>query len=83
MEWSTYERKFRKAASAKLTEERIDQLLNYARQLNNADLPIIYDQHHLCLLIGINDEYLHRMSNSPVHFYRTFYITKKNGNADG
>ena len=80
MDWSIYEAKFISTAKSRnMPVSKIDGFLEYARNLYDANLPIIYDQHHLCLLIGIDDEYLHRMSNAPQHFYRTFFIKKANG----
>ena len=56
-----------------------NERLEYAKVLFDHKLPIICDQKDLAIFIGFDEEYLHRMSNSPKHFYRTFYILKKNG----
>lgn len=80
MRWDTYEKNFKKQAVAQgIAQEKIDAWLAYASMLFSKNLPIIYDQTHLSLLIGINNEYLHAMANAPEHFYRTFYIRKRNG----
>ena len=80
MRWDIYERKFRKLAEEKSTsQEKIEKWLSYAKILSSKNLPIIFDQTHLALLLGIDNEYLHRMSNAPEFFYRTFYIQKRNG----
>lgn len=80
MRWDIYERKFRKLAEEKGTsQEKIEKWLTYAKILSSKNLPIIFDQTHLALLLGIDNEYLHRMSNAPEFFYRTFYIQKRNG----
>lgn len=80
MDWAMYEKKFTFTAKEKgVPDGKIVSFLEYARNLYDANLPVIYDQHHLCLLIGIDVEYLHRMSNAPQCFYRTFYIKKANG----
>lgn len=75
-----YERKFRELAEEKRRSPRkIEEWLAYAKKLYSKNLPIIFDQTHLALLLGIDNEYLHRMSNAPEFFYRTFYIQKRNG----
>lgn len=80
MRWDTYEKKFRKLAEAQgAPAKRIDDWIKYANNLFSSNLPIIFDQTHLALLLGIDNEYLHRMSNAPEFFYRTFYIEKRNG----
>lgn len=80
MEWKHYQLLYIKAARInKINAEKVNDLLLYAKKLYDQKLPIIYDQEHLSLLIGIDNEYLHRMSNAPKHFYRTFYIKKRNG----
>lgn len=78
--WDTYERKFReKAVQQGIKQEKIDKWVAYARALHDQKLPIIFDQTHFALLLGIDNEYLHAMSNAPEHFYRSFYIPKRNG----
>lgn len=80
MRWETYEKRFREAAqSENLKPEKLQQLLSYAKTLHSSNCPIVFDQTHLSLLIGIDNEYLHSMSNAPEYFYRTFYIKKRNG----
>lgn len=80
MRWDVYERKFRKLAEEKgASLEKTEKWLAYAKTLSSKNLPIIFDQTHLALLLGIDNEYLHRMSNAPEFFYRTFYIQKRNG----
>ena len=80
MRWDSYERKFRDlAGKSGAAQEKIESWLLYAKELTSNNLPIIFDQTHLALLLGIDNEYLHRMSNAPEYFYRTFYIRKRNG----
>jgi RNA-directed DNA polymerase len=80
VDWKQYCLAYKKAAQKKNIDSlKIKALLLYAKNLYDQNLPIVYDQKHLALLIGIDDEYLHRMSNAPEHFYRTFYIKKRNG----
>lgn len=80
MRWDIYESKFRTSAEdQQVKPELIDKLLTYANCLYLRKLPIIFDQTHFSLLLGIDNEYLHRMSNAPEFFYRTFQIKKRNG----
>lgn len=80
MKWGIYKRAFtQKARLANKKEEYISQCLIYAKPLFEKNLPIIFNQTHLALLIGIDNEYFHRMSNSSLLFYRSFEIAKKNG----
>lgn len=80
MRWDVYERKFRKLAKENgASQGKIEEWLAYAQNLFEKKLPVIFDQTHLALLLGIDNEYLHRMSNAPELFYRTFYIQKRNG----
>lgn len=53
--------------------------LQYAKLLYEKKLPIIYNQKHLCLLLGYKEEYIYAASNSAINFYRTYKIPKKNG----
>lgn len=53
--------------------------LQYAKSLYEKKLPIIYNQKHLCLLLGYKEEYIYAASNSAINFYRTYKIPKKNG----
>lgn len=80
MRWSSYEKKFRSLAEIQgAPQDKVDAWLRYANNLFHRELPIIFDQTHLALLLGIDNKYLHNMSNAPKHFYRTFYIEKRNG----
>ncbi|MEF2586717.1 MAG: retron St85 family RNA-directed DNA polymerase [Butyrivibrio sp.] len=80
MNWNEYEEKYIRLAKIKGKSDNycINQL-EYAKKLFDKDLPIIYSQEHLCLLVGYSKEYVYAISNSPVKFYRTFKILKKNG----
>lgn len=80
MKWETYKKNFIKEAERQnKTSDYIERCLGYAKTLFDKNMPIIYDQNHLCLLLGFSPEYIYRMSNSPKHFYRSFKIEKKNG----
>lgn len=80
MRWDLYEAKFRSLAERQdVPKSKINSYLSYSKNLYDKKLPVIFDHTHLSLLIGINNDYLHRMSNAPKYFYRTFYIKKRNG----
>lgn len=80
MRWDIYENKYMDFAKKRnVSDAYINESLSYAKNLYDQQLPIIYDQKHLSKLMGIDEEYLHRMSNAPEFFYRTFYILKRNG----
>ena len=80
MRWDLYEPKFVALADRQnISKSKIDEYLAYAKNLYDKNLPVIFDHTHLSLLIGIDNEYLHRISNAPNFFYRTFYIKKRNG----
>lgn len=80
MRWEVYEKKFIKQAEARgVSQQKIEEWISYASNLYSKNLPIIYDQTHLSLLLGIDNGYLHAMANAPENFYRTFYIKKRNG----
>ncbi len=80
MDWQEYKNNYIKMAKIenKLEEYWIEQL-NYAKNLFDNNFPIIYNQEHLCKLVGYKPEYVYSASNQPKSFYRTFYIPKKNG----
>lgn len=80
MKWETYSQNFRKAATINdFSEDEISKCLNYAHNLFEKSLPVIFDQKHLSLLVGYKHSYLQRARYSPEHFYRTFTIQKKSG----
>lgn len=80
MEWETYKLLFsEKAKEKRITEKKKTELLQYAKFLHDKGLPIIMDQKHLALLIGIDGQYLHAMCNKPNAFYRSFKLSKKTG----
>ena len=80
MEWEKYSEKFTFTAEKNgYTQDTIDSLLNYAKKLYDQDLPIIFDQRHLSLLVGYKEDFLYKVSNSAHSFYRKFKIPKKSG----
>lgn len=80
MQWEVYKKAFiRKAKAAGFEEPYINSCLNYAFNLFDQGLPVIYDDNHLSLLVGYELSYLLRASNSQQAFYRNFNIKKKSG----
>lgn len=79
MTWEEYKNRFyHYAIYNQKSEEYISKCLNYAEKLFAKNLPVIYDQNHLSLLVGYKKEYLFKVTNSPAMFYREFKIPKKN-----
>lgn len=60
----------------------INKCLSYAQQLNNKNIPIIYNQEHFSKLVGVKLEFLIKISNSQFSYYRFFKIPKSNGKKD-
>lgn len=80
MKWNEYEKKYYDIAKLKgKTDEYCIKQLKYAKSLFDKRLPVIYNQTHLCCLLGYDEEYVYAACNQPSSFYRTFYIQKKNG----
>lgn len=80
MNWENYRNNFcEKAERNGRDKDYCDKWLRYAKRLYNQNLPIIYNQEHLCLLLGYKSEYVYAVSNSAYNFYRTYEIPKKNG----
>lgn len=80
MDFNEYKNKFiEQAIDAGYTDAEIAGLLYYASRLNSESIPIIYDQEHLALLLGLDLPYLLAMANSNRKFYKQFQIPKKNG----
>lgn len=80
MDWIEYERNYIRMAKLKGKSDVycIDQL-EYAKELFEKGLPIIYNQEHLCKLLGYDNKYVYSLSNDSFKFYRKFTILKKNG----
>lgn len=80
MEWIEYKIKF--LESAKLnnkSEQYCKEWLDYAKNLWVHRMPIIYNQKHLCALLGYVPLYVYAASNSPENFYHQYQIPKKSG----
>lgn len=58
---------------------RVDSYMKYVTKLLSNDLPPIFDYRHLNLLLGIQNEDLAAMVNSPNSYYRIFSIPKRSG----
>lgn len=80
MKWNEYESNYIRMAKLQgKTEEYCILQLEYAKILFDQNLPIIYNQEHLCRLLGYNQEYVYAACNGAKKFYRQFTIDKKNG----
>ena len=80
MNFEIYEKRFKaEAKKQNRSNAFIRSCLNYAKALNEKDLPVIYDEKHLSMLLGIKLDYLTAMTNSLRSFYRFFTIPKSNG----
>ena len=80
MKWEKYQNDFTvNARHNGFSDVQIKKCLDYALKLFNKNLPIIYNQTHLSLLVGYELEYLIKASNSSYCFYREFKIPKKSG----
>ncbi len=53
--------------------------LDYIKVLNNNNVPIIFEFHHLSSLLGIQIRNLASMIMSSESYYRSFYIPKRKG----
>lgn len=78
MEWNDYKIAYTKMAKEEnIPGETIKVNLDYALTLFEKNIPIIYDVSHLSLLIGIKEEYIYKITNSPKSGYRKFQIPKR------
>ena len=57
----------------------VSSLIEYARILNERNLPIIYNQEHLALLMGKDYHYLLGVSNSTETNYKRYNLPKRHG----
>ncbi|MEL5879832.1 reverse transcriptase family protein [Cereibacter sphaeroides] len=51
----------------------------YMARFADQGIPVILSSGHLSAILGIKEEVLYSISNSPNPFYRTFHVRKKNG----
>lgn len=81
MDWQSYKRKIIQTCKENgKSDKYVQQYIEYAQPLFDANLPIILNASHFSALVGLDHEYVCRMAYSPKHFYRTYSIKKKNGN---
>lgn len=57
----------------------INECLNYASFLINANLPVIYNTTHLSALVGYKKKYIKKAITYTTYYYRDFSIRKKSG----
>ncbi|QDA59994.1 reverse transcriptase family protein [Hymenobacter jejuensis] len=80
MEWQQYKALLIAEAQAKgYSDEKLLETLDYANNLINKSLPVIYDLKHLSLLVGYKTAYIQRATHRSQFFYRRFEIRKKSG----
>lgn len=61
------------------SDEFIATTLEYASNLDNVGLPVIFDQHHLSYLLCMEHQELRRLVKSASGYYRYFAIKKRSG----
>lgn len=71
--WEAYYR------SRGISDEFTKTCLDYAKNLFQRDLPVIFDRQHLSLLLGLDEQYINSVVYGADCHYRTFYIRKKSG----
>lgn len=80
MDITQYHKQFKTAAFKQgYSEHDITQCLDYADNLYDNGLPIIYDQEHFSYLVGYEYPYILGISNDSKNYYKTFEIPKRNG----
>ena len=62
--------------SRSVSPEYVKKCLNYAKPLFKQDMPVIFDFQHLCLLLGLDGEYLQSIIYGSKSHYREFAIRK-------
>lgn len=62
-----------------LQPEFAQQCLDYAEPLLRKDLPVIFDFDHLCLLLGMEKQYVSSIIQGTKSHYRKFAIRKRSG----
>lgn len=62
------------------SKEFYEDIEQYTLLLRNKELPVIYSLHHLCLLAGVNVQFILNLFNSSrVESYKRFKLKKKKG----
>lgn len=80
MDFAKYSFQFTKLALMEgKTNEYIDSCLHYAKNLVDANLPIVYDSEHFSGLVGFKLSYIKSVVKYPQSFYWKYKIKKHNG----
>lgn len=64
-----------------LNEELIGEYESYLTKLLKKNLPVIFDWHHLCQLLGVSEQFAAVVLNASESNYREFRIPKRTGGA--
>ena len=79
MNWALYQKRFKISAKKRhLPGDFIISCLNYAKNLYDKNLPIIFDIEHLSRLLGYKTQYLYSVTNNFTKNYRVYGILKHN-----
>ena len=62
-----------------VSEDKINEILEYADRLHKNGVPIIFDQPHLAALLGYDLDYLQVLSTCKEDFYKEYKIPKRSG----
>ncbi|MBR3072247.1 reverse transcriptase family protein [Fibrobacter sp.] len=80
MNWTDYKKQFElKCDLKKIPQVQVDVWITYARCLWEKSFPIIFDKAHLSKLLGYECSLLDKIIHRPGKFYRSFSISKRNG----
>lgn len=80
IDFEIYKRQYRlSGVQSGIDEEQIDCLIDYARCLNENNIPIVFDQQHLALLLGMDYSYLLGITNNQTGCYKEYRIPKRKG----
>jgi RNA-directed DNA polymerase len=80
MHFQQYKKQFiRKAKREGFNQLEINRCLQYAENLMNNGLPVIYDIDHFSRLVGYDKLYIRKAITHSPAFYRKFKVTKRNG----
>ena len=80
MNWEAYKKNFQILCSKRnISKEQQDILLNYAQNLADKNLPIVYDVEHFSNLVGYKIDLFYAITNDTKRFYHSYFIPKKNG----
>lgn len=80
MHFQQYKKQFiRKAKREGFNQLEINRCLQYAENLMNNGLPVIYDIDHFSHLVGYDKQYIRKAITHTPAFYRKFSVPKRNG----